>query len=331
MAGVGGDGVGAPRRFRLTWDMVLIVAFVPGAAWSVLVSIIAPATIGSHGAIYADAARAWLTGADPWQVGPPAAIFGGPPPMLLPFAPFAFLPWDVTRLAWVAIDSIVAIWAIRRLGLPPYWLAFPPLFEAIVLGHPEVLVLALVVLRRPLGGLAVLIKPYAVLPFLAERRWRAVIVGAVAAAITFPFLPWGRFFAELPQIGATLARQSQGDSAFGEPLLMLVAILALAALGPRRALWLAVPVLWPYAQPIYKTMSIPVMPPLLAFFWAIPGLALVGVVVLAVLTLVERRRALPTWLQAGIRPASNAFEPIGPAANGEVVGAGMAAMQTGAA
>jgi hypothetical protein len=298
----------------------------------VVVSIIAPLTIGSHGAIYADAARAWLTGADPWQVGPPLAVFGGPPSMLLPFAPFAFLPWDVTRFAWVAIDAIVAAWAIRRLGLPPYWLAFPPLFEAIVLGHPEVLVLALVVLRRPLGGLALLIKPYAVFPFVAEQRWKAVIVGAIATAITFPLLPWGRFLTELPQISATLARQSQGDSVFGQPLLMVVAVLALAALGPRRALWLAVPVLWPYAQPIYKVMSIPVMPPLLAVLWAIPipGLTLVGLVALAVLTLVERRRPLPAWLHTGIRPASKAFEPSPVAAADDGVGLRMSAVPTSA-
>jgi hypothetical protein len=298
--------LGAPRRFRLTWDVVLLVAFVPGAAWSVIVSIIAPMTIGSHGAIYADAAQAWLTGVDPWLIGPPAVIYGGPPTMLLPFAPFAFLPWDVTRMAWVAIDAGVAIWAIRRLGLPAYWLIFPPLFEAIVLGHPEVLVLGLVVLRGPLGGLAVLIKPYAVLPFLAERRWTAIIVGAVAALITFPFLPWGRFFAELPQIGATLARQSQGDSVFGQPLLMVIAVVALAALGPRRALWLAVPVLWPYAQPIYKTMSMPMLTPVVALAWALPlpNATLAGIVALAVLASMDKFRPLPHWLALGISPAA---------------------------
>jgi hypothetical protein len=297
---------GAPRRFRLTWDVVLLVAFVPGAAWSVLVSIVAPLTIGSHGAIYADAARAWLTGVDPWQVGPPAAVFGGPPTMLLPFAPFAFLPWDVTRMAWVAIDAVVAVWAIRRLGLPPYWLIFPPLFEAIVLGHPEVLVLGLVVLRGPLGGLAVLIKPYAVLPLLAERRWTAIIVGAIAALITFPFLPWGRFFAELPQIGATIVRQSQGDSVFGQPLLMVVAVIALAALGPRRALWLAVPVLWPYAQPIYKSMSLPMLTPVVALAWAlpVPNATLAGIVALAVLLSIDKVRPLPSWLALGIATAA---------------------------
>lgn len=298
---------------------MLTLVFAICSAWSMVVIVYAPGIFGSHAVIYADAARAWLTGADPWQVGPPLAIFAGPPTMLLPFAPFAFVPQDLTRVAWVAIDLVVAIWAFRRLGLRPYWLAFPPLFEAIVLGHPEVLVLGLIVLGRdararfaaPLAGLAVLLKPYAALPLLAERRITALVVAAAAAVTTFLILPWGRFFDELPAIGANLGRQNVGDSTFGAPILMAIAVIALASLGPRRALWLAVPVLWPAAQPIYKTMTIPVMPPLLALIWAlpIPGLTLVGVVALAVLTLVERRRALPPWLRAGIRPASKAFEP----------------------
>lgn len=281
-----------------------MIAFVPGAAWSVVVSIIEPLIIGSHGAIYAEAARAWLTAANPWQVGPPAVVFGGPPTMLLPFAPFAILPWDTTRIAWVAIDALVAVWALRRLGLPPYWLIFPPLFEAIVLGHPEVLVLALLVVRRPIGGLALLVKPYAVLPLLAERRWAAIVLGGVVGAITLLFLPWGQFLAELPQIGATLARQNQGDSVFGEPIPMAVAAIALAVLGLRRGLWLAVPVLWPYAQPIYKTMTIPVLMPVVAIAWALPlpGATLGGLVAAAVLVQLDRRRFLPAWLRTGIQP-----------------------------
>jgi hypothetical protein len=316
--------------------------FAIGSAWSVVVIVVAPGVFGSHALIYTGAAQAWLSGADPWQVGPPLVVFAGPPPMLLPYALFTFLPADVTRVAWVAIDLGVSIWAIRRLGLPAYWLAFPPLFEAIVLGHPEVLVLGLLVLGRdararfaaPLAGLAVLVKPYAAAALIAERRIGALVVAAVATAATLLILPWGRFLDELPAISANLARQNVGDSTYGAPLLMLVAVIALAALGPRRALWLAVPVLWPYAQPIYKVMSIPVMPPLLALLWAIPipGLTLVGLVAFAVLTLVERRRALPPWLREGVRPASRAFEPSGgAAATSDGVVVPMSAMQPGAA
>jgi hypothetical protein len=232
--------------------------------------------------------------------------------MLLPFAPTAFVGWDAARFLWVGLDLLVAVWAIRRLRVRAYWILFPPLSEAIILGHPEVLVLGLLLVRNPLAGLATLIKPYAVFPLLAERRWRALLLGAGAVVVTAPFLPWSLFFSQAGQISSTLASQNGGDSTFGQPVLMLIAIVALLAIGPRQGLWLAVPVLWPYAQPIYKVGSMPFMPPLLALLWAIPvpGMTLAGVVVLAVVGLVGRRRALPRWLATGITPASDVLAPF---------------------
>ena len=292
---------------------MLLIAFVPGSAWWLFVAIIAPYGIGSHASVYADAARAWLGGGDPWRVGPPDAVFAGPPTMLLPFVPFTLLGWDLTRIAWVTIDAVAAVWALRRFGLPAYWLIFPPLFESIVLGHPEVLLLASLAVRHPIAGLATFIKPYVALPLLAERRFRALALAAAAAIITVPFLPWVRFIEAMPQIGATLARQNVGDGVFGQPALMVIAALALASLGLRRALWLAVPVLWPFAQPVYKTMTIPALSPIVALAWAIPiqGATLVGIVALAGLVQAERRWALPAWLRAGIAERSTLGAPRG--------------------
>ncbi len=286
--------------------MALAIAFAMGSAWSVVVAIVEPGIVGSHAAIYAEAARAWLSGGDPWQVGPSLVVFAGPPPMLLPFAPFAFLPGDVTRFTWVVIDVAIAALTLRRLALPAHWLAFPPLFEAIVLGHPEVLVLGLLVLGGAASGLAAVVKAYAALPLLAERRWRAIGVAAAVALVTIPILPWTTFLEQLPEVSANLARQDVGDSTFGQPLLMAIGAIALLALGPRRALWLAVPVLWPYAQPIYKAMTVPVLPPIVALAWAtsIPGFTLGGIIAYAVLTVIDPRRALPRWLHDGIRPVA---------------------------
>jgi hypothetical protein len=199
---------------------------------------------------------------------------------------------------------VIAAWVIRRLGMPAYWLAFPPLFSAIILGHVEILVLAAIVLRGPLSGLAAVIKPYAALPLLAERRWRALAVSTAVLVVSLPFLPWTRFFEDLQSIGATLARQHVGDSTFGDPVLMAIATVALLSLGLRRALWLAVPVLWPFAQPIYKSMTLPVLTPVLALFWAlpVPGATLLGVVAFAVLVRIDAVRALPALLRTGIQP-----------------------------
>jgi hypothetical protein len=279
-----------------------MVTFIAGASSSALVAFIQPAGLGSHANIYAAAAAAWLIGGDPWSVGPPAAVFAGPPPMLLPYLPFVLLPIDVTRLAWFIGDLVLAAWVIRRLGLRAYWLAFPPLFAAIILGHVEVLVLGLLVLRGPLAGLAALVKPYAALPLIAERRWAALLVATVAAGVTFPFLPWSRFFDEAHSIAGTLARQNVGDSVFGDPVRMAIGALALAALGYRRALWLAVPLLWPYAQPIYKAMTLPALCPIVAVAWAlpVPGATFFGIVALAALVTLDRFRLLPGWLKVGI-------------------------------
>jgi hypothetical protein len=290
------------------WHAILIPLFVVRGVQELLYVVRDPSLIGSHGIIYTDAARAWLTGANPWSTGPDGAVFAGPPTMLLPFAPFAFLPGEVVRYVWLIGMLAVAVWAVWRLRLPPYWLAFPPIFGAIVLGHPEVLVLALLTLRGriggPLSGLAAIVKPYAVGALAAERRWLAFAVAAAVFLATALFLPWALFFDELPAIGRVVAEQSHGDSVFGDPLLMLVAGLALLALGPRRALWLATPVLWPSAQPIYKVGAVPAMSRLLAIFWAvpIPGATLAGVVVEAAVVLAGRRWRLPEWLRVGVEP-----------------------------
>jgi hypothetical protein len=142
---------------------------------------------------------------------------------------------------------------------------------------------------------------------VAERRWPALALAAIVVVATLPILPWARFVTEAGTIAATLARQDHGDAVFGDPLLMGAGIVALASLGVRRALWLAVPLLWPYAQPIYKTMTLPVLSPVLALAWALPvsGATLVGVIALAALVMLDRVRPLPRWLKAGIEPAAS--------------------------
>lgn len=295
-----------PLVLRPSWDLVLLLAFAIGSARSLVVPILEPGIIGSHAVVYTDAARAWLIGGNPWTVGPPDVVFAGPPPMLLPFVPFVFMPDLVIRIAWVGGMAALAVWLLRRLRMPGYWIGFPPLFSAIVLGHPEVLLLFLLVVGGTASGLSVVIKPYAGFALLAERRWRAIVLGGAIGVASLLVLPWQRFLDELPRIGANLARQSHGDSVFGDPALMVVALVALAVLGLRQGLWLVTPVLWPSAQPIYKVGSIPFIPPILAVAWAfeVPGATLVGVVVLATLTVIDRRRALPGWLASGIRPIS---------------------------
>ena len=289
------------------WNLLLPIVFAIGSADFALAAILDPRSVGSHALIYTDAARAWLTGGDPWTVGPPSAVFAGPPTMLLPFVPFIPLPGDLTRLIWVGGSALLAVLAIRRLGLPGWWLGFPPIFHAVLLGHPEILVLWLLLLGGLPSGLAPVIKPYAGLALLAERRWTAIAVGLGVVVVTAPFLPWAQFISDLPAISEAFRNYSNGDSTFGLPILMAVAVVALARLGIRRALWLATPLLWPGAQPIYKVISVPALSPVIAMFWALPvpivaaiHATLVGIVIEAALRWVGARRPLPNWLGEGL-------------------------------
>jgi hypothetical protein len=297
------------RRIHPSWNLALAATFILGSGWAVFPSLVYPGLIGSHAVLYTNAALAIVQGSDPWTVGPP--IFAGPPTMPLTFLPFVGAPDLVVRGSWIAIDIVVAVWAIRRLHLPGYWLAFPPLVQSIVLGHPEVLLLGLLVGAQTLSGLAILVKPYAVFPLLAERRWRALALGVAVVAVTVPFLPWPKFFTEFPEIVVTIVRQNNGDAA-GDPVAIAIGVIALLSLGLRRALWLAVPVVWPFAQPNYKVMTVPALAPLLGLMWAIPipGFTVAGIVVLAALVMLNRFRPLPSWLQRGIAdPPVAAYGP----------------------
>jgi hypothetical protein len=285
------------------WRLVLPVVFGVLILRHAIVSVLDPSSLGWHATFYTDAAAAWLAGQDPWRTGPPGIIFAGPPTMLLAFAPWVELPAGITRFIWVVGSAVLAVDVLRRLRLPMYFLAFPPLFEAISIGHPEVLVLWLVVATGRMSGLAAFIKPYAIFALIAERRLAALVVLAAAVVATIPILPWARFIAELTMIQQTLAIQANGDSVFGMPL-MVVGAVALASLGWRRALWLATPVLWPNAQFIYKLGSIPQLSPIIALCWAlpIPGATLAGVVIEALLLELRPRLTFPGWLDAALAP-----------------------------
>jgi hypothetical protein len=291
-------------RVGRPWNWILPLAFAIGAENSILHVILEPRLLGSHAWIYTDAARALFAGGDPWRVGPPAGVVAGPPPMLLPFMPFVGLPNEVIAAIWLVASVVALVWLLWKLGLPGYWIAYTPFFAVVVLGHLELLVVILLFYGGRLGGLAAIVKPYMGFALVAQKRWGAIAVAAVAVLVTAPFLPWGLFIQERDFIAANLARQYAGDSVFGNPILMVIAVVALASLGWRRALWLGAPLLWPAAQQGYKLMAVPLMTPVLAVFWALPfpGCALLGVVAQAILERVDDRRALPAWLKVGIQP-----------------------------
>jgi hypothetical protein len=231
--------------------------------------------LGIDGRIYYRAAQAWLNGHDPWSAGVPVSgfrfDFAGPPPTVLGFAPLAMLPEDVFTALWLSISVAAAVYTIRRLKQPMWWLLFPPLVQGVLVGNPQVLCLAVLLAGSDwLRALAIPLKAYAGLPMLAERRWRALGILIVASAVSFAIWPglWLTYLGEFGTISDRITAQSFGGfSASRDTTLLVVtaaAIGALALVDLRAAGWLSVPALWPSSQFFYSAFALPVMSPILA-------------------------------------------------------------------
>jgi hypothetical protein len=234
------------------------------ASWFIVLSamrlaVIAPGGPGFDGRLYRAATVEWLAGRDPWLVSQGGVYFGAPPPSLLPMIPFALLPEAVGVGVLLVLGVAASVWAIRRLRLPFWWLAFPPLVDGMWNANPHVLVMPLI-----LAGIAPLaVKIYGAVVPLARLEIRALILSGLALLVTAPLLPWRTFVDDLPLVMTQLRLQSNGGLsvwAFPVPWLLILIGLAAAALvviGRERAAWWAVPVLWPSTQWYYSSIAIP--------------------------------------------------------------------------
>ncbi|GAC1663626.1 MAG: hypothetical protein NVS9B8_02950 [Candidatus Limnocylindrales bacterium] len=270
--------------------------WIVAAAWfitlsAIRLSVLVPSLPGYDGMLYRAATLRWLAGGDPWAVQPDMAAFGAPPPTLLAMLPFAMLPEVIARIALVGLGIAASVWLIRRLRLPIWWLAFPPLVDGLYIGNPHVFVVPLIV--AGFGPLAVFAKVYAgAIPALL-LRWRTLFVTAVLFVVTAPFLPWGAFIAQWPAVSAALASQSGGGglSVLATPILLPIALVAAVVIGRESRAWWAVPVFWPYTQWYYASMVLPVATPLAAMALAmpIPGATTLAIVLAAAESLHRRR------------------------------------------
>jgi hypothetical protein len=281
---------GVGRAGGIRWRSVLpTVAIFSLPVWFAVHDVLIFANIISHDflfidvRVYREAAATVLGGGDPWAPTSVGVAFAGPPPTLLPFIPLALVPLELAVVITATVLGSAAWWAIRRLGLAPWWMLFPPLFEGLVVGNLDVAVVALLLIPGPLAGLAAVAKIYGVVPLLLQRRWAAIGLAIAISALTLPL--WPTFIRHLPEIRETLDLQSGGYSAWGT-WFMVPTVMALWALRRRGASWLVVPALWPDTQIHYSAMSLPAISrfPLAA---AIIGLASplsapIAVVVMAV-------------------------------------------------
>jgi len=288
----GGPKSVAARYGRIVW------LFVP--AWFLIISairlssLLSEVPVGYDGMLYRDATLRWLAGGDPWEIPLTGAVFGAPPPTLLAMLPFAALPGTLARITLIGLGILASVWVIRRLHLPLWWLAFPPLVDGLYIANPHVFVVPLLVAGA--GPIAIFVKVYAGTVPALQLRWRPLVITAGLVLVTAPVLPWALFFERWPQVNAALASQSGGGglSALATPLLLPIAIVAAVVLGRERLAWWAVPVFWPYTQWYYSSMVLPVVTPLAAIALAtpIPGATTVAIV-LAAIEAVRHRRAAP--------------------------------------
>jgi len=206
--------------------------------------------------VYRAAADAALHGQDPWAAGAAGFAFAAPPPTLIPYLPSALLPEPVAIALYGAVTFAVAVLAVRALGLPLWWLLFPPISDSIIVLNPDVVVIGLLVALPRLAAGSVLLKIYAAVPLTLTQRWRPLIIGLLLCLLSVPW--WPAFLAAGPSIESSLAAQSFGGISAWGTWLMIPTVLALAILWKRGAEWLAVPAVWPYTQLHYAAIALPV-------------------------------------------------------------------------
>jgi hypothetical protein len=278
------------------WDRLANVGL---ATWFITLSLTRLTVIwpdrGIDLRLYLRGTAEWLHGGDPWSIHFGTLHFAAAPPSLLPMAPFALLPEDLAIFLVSTLAVVASFWTLRRLGLPWWWITWPPLVDNLWNGNPQLFLVPL--LLGPAAWLAPIVKAYAIVPLIIQWRLRTLALTALVGLVTLPILPWATFLDHLSATATLLSEQSQGGmSAWVFPILVPFAGLALIAMGRQRASWWFVPALWPSTQWYYSLMAMPALTPLTAAILAAPvqGGPAVGAVVAALEIWYRRRRQRQT-------------------------------------
>lgn len=289
---------------------LLPVVFLPLSAADVIASIVSQ-WLGADAHLYYRASALWLSGGSPYDavhvhLGHTFHFVALPTTVVI-LAPATLIPESVFVPCWVAVQALAAVFVVRRLKLSWWWLAFPPLVHGVLAGNPSPILLALLIAAHPLAkSLAVLLKVYAVVPLLGERRWSSVLIAGLLGLLTVALAPglWVEFInGSLGRTDRLLVESTGGFSAYGNLPLMIgavVALLLIARRDLRAAGWLAPIALWPGSQVHWSTLAMPLLvtpmaaPALpMAYLLALPahGLPPVAVIVYAVIVEVRQYRA----------------------------------------
>jgi hypothetical protein len=227
--------------------------------------------------------------------------------------PFALVPEPLGLVVYLLVSVGLTLLALRRLGLGAWWILFPPMMEGLLAANPHALVFALLVLGgSSLAGdagkaIAVGLKIYAVMPIIAERRWRAgaLAIGLIGISLVLAPQLWVEYVSSFGQISVRLAQEAIGGvsaALFLDPTLVApvvgeslapllsvavyavpVALVSVVAVRDVRAAgWISVPLLWPAAQYSNGSFVLPVARRWSTWIIAIPTIPtyLVGLLVL---------------------------------------------------
>jgi hypothetical protein len=264
-------------RLRLAFARVGLPAWfvVIDALW-----IVKPDALGIDARHYQRAASAWLAGGDPWAVTESGIPYAAGPHTLLFYAPTSLLPLTLATWVWMALGIAASVWLTRKLGLPLWWLAFPPLFHSMWNGNPQTIALALLVQGSIIGAvIAVGLKLYAAIPLLA--RWRHLVIALAVLAVVTLALPWQLYLDRGLGVGSHLQTAWNG-SAWRIPILVIPTLAALWVLRRQGAEWFAVPAVFPATQFYYVAMALPALVgrPIVAALLALPMVLMTPLVVI---------------------------------------------------
>lgn len=249
------SGLGA-RAHRLA---VAAVAAAFGTFSALVAAADWPGTlVGSDGLRYWWAAHDYMVGLSPWDRFYNGGSYAGSPTAVLAFLPFALLPAAAFLAMWIPLVVASALYIVRRLRLPLWWMLFPPLVDAVFKLQPTVVLVAAIL--AGFGGIAACLKVIALPALVGELRWRALAAFAAITALSVVVAPglWSEYVSRFGELSGRLVSELHGGLS---PLAIPAAIAALT-LGPRRAGWLLIPVAWPDFEYHYGIFLLPVAGPL---------------------------------------------------------------------
>lgn len=266
--------------------------------------------------IYRNAGLELAAGRDPFGAFAPWNgvdwHFAAPPIAAQAFVPFVLVPEWLGLAVFAVLSVAVLCFALRRLGLPLWWIAFPPVVEGLMAMNPQILVVGLLVVGGSwTSAVAASLKVYALIPMVARRQFKAVAILAASMVVSVAVSPgaWSEYIARYGEISGRLMSESQGGVSatlfldprvlpLGEGLaivgIVAVLVLLVAVRDVRSAGWLAVPLLWPAAEYHYATFALPIARRTSTWILAVPLVPtyLVGLMVLAY-EIVSERQPLP--------------------------------------